>query len=417
MKLKAVRKRRAFLFVPLGFALRSIKLMPDKRLNILFLSGWYPNRLVPTNGNFVQRHAEAVALQANVAALFVCSDNNCKQKFESVESTLNNVFTVNVYYKKVIHNIPVVSQFQKAIRYIQAHLKGLRIIHQKFNKIDVVHLNILYPAGIIALYLKLFKNTLYICTEHWTGYLPADGSYKGAFRKMLTKTIANKATYLVPVSKDLQIAMEGHGFKSNYEIVPNVVDIQSFYPLQHKTTNSPKRIIHISTLDDQQKNVSGILRAIKKLSEKNSDFELHIVGDNLDRNKLEQFAKDLGLFNKQVFFLGLKNKEELATLLRQSDFLVLFSNYENLPCVLIESIASGVPVIATKVGGIPEHITDKLGVLVNPNDEAGFENAMQWMLANYSTFDIAYMQKYAEEHFSNEKVGEQFNRIYLKTLS
>ena len=391
--------------------------MPDKKLNILFLSGWYPNRVVPTNGNFIQRHAEAVALYANVSALFVCSDRSCKQKIETVENTINNVFTVNVYYKKVTHRVPVVSHFQKAIRYIRAHFKGLKIIGQKFNQINLVHLNILYPAGVIALYLKLVTHIPYISTEQWTGYLPTDGRYKGFLRKLITKTIANHASYLTPVSKDLQIAMERHGFSSKYEVVPNVVDIKAFYPLPNKTANKVKRLIHISTLDDDQKNISGILRVLKKLSAKNTDFELLMVGDNPDRNKLEQLAADLGLLNKQVFFLGIKHKQELALLLRQSDFFILFSNYETFGCVLIEALASGIPVITTNAGGLAKDISNKLGVVVNPKDETGFENAIEWMLANYSTFDVSYMQKYAEEHFSNEKVGMQFQRIYLKALS
>lgn len=391
--------------------------MTEKQLNILFLSSWYPNRVMPTLGNFVQRHAEAVALNSNVAALFVCPDRNCKQKFETIESTINNVFTVNVYYKKVEHNIPVVSQFQKATRYIIAHFKGLSIVKKRFGKIDLVHHNILYPAGIIAWYLKKFRTIPYITTENWTGYLPSDGAYRGFFRKIITKKIANNSSYLTPVSLDLQTAMKSHGFNANYEIVPNVVDVNLFRPQDEKIKNSITRIIHISTLDDPQKNISGILRSAKKLVEKNPDFELHIIGDNPERKILEKLAEDLGLLNKQVFFLGLKLKAELAALLRQADFFVLFSNYENLPCVLIESLASGVPVIASSAGGTPKHISPKLGIIIEPKDEKGFTNAMEWMLDNHSTFDVNYLRTYALEHFSNEKVAEQFQQIYLKVLN
>ena len=59
--------------------------MKNKKLNILFLSSWYPNRVLPTLGNFVQKHAEAVALYEHVIALYVCSDANNKQKFEVVD--------------------------------------------------------------------------------------------------------------------------------------------------------------------------------------------------------------------------------------------------------------------------------------------------------------------------------------------
>src|SRR5690242_11513537 len=98
----------------------------DTKLNILFLSSWYPNRVLPTLGNFVQKHAEAVAMENNVVALFVCSDAGNKEKYEIVESEKEGVQTINVYYKKVTHSIPLISQIQKANRYWKAHKLGLK---------------------------------------------------------------------------------------------------------------------------------------------------------------------------------------------------------------------------------------------------------------------------------------------------
>src|SRR5665213_315446 len=268
--------------------------MVQKKYNILFLSSWYPNRVQPTLGDFVQRHAEAVALHSNIAALFVCSDINCKEKFEIEELHENGIFTVKVYYKKVSKHFPLISQFQKASRYFLAHEIGLKIINEKFGKIDLVHHNILYPSGVIAWYLKKIKNIPYISTEHWTGYLPSDGSYKGFVRKFLTKRIGNNANYLTPVSNDLKKAMIGHGFKSNYEIVTNVVDTKLFYPKKNKIANSKTRMIHISTLDDAQKNISGILKSVGELKKTRNDFELFFVGDHPEKNKLEKLADELG---------------------------------------------------------------------------------------------------------------------------
>ena len=201
------------------------------KLNILFLSSWYPNRVLPTLGNFVQKHAEAAAIRANVVALFVCSDSNNKQKYEVIESAINNVFTINVYYKKVEHSIPLISQIQKARRYIKAHLFGLKIANQKLNTIDIVHHNILYPAGIIAWYLKKFKSIPYIITENWTGYLPSKNTPRGWIEKMFSKKIARNASYITPVSKDLQDAMMNLGFDTRYEIIYNVTDTKLIYPL------------------------------------------------------------------------------------------------------------------------------------------------------------------------------------------
>ena len=398
--------------------------MENKKNKILFISSWYPNRNAPTYGIFVKRHAQAVSLSNNLAVLYVCSDNNLSnKKYDITENKEDNVYTIIVYYKKVTVFIPLISHFIKAIRYFKAYRLGYQKIKNHYGKPDLVHANILFPSGIIALYLKWFYKVPYLVTENWTGYLPSDGSYKGFFRKLITKSIAVNANYLTPVSLDLQKAMQDHGFRSNYEIVPNVVDVNLFYPEKNlptgqagKSRKEKKRMIHVSAMDDPQKNISGIIRVIKKVAEKRNDFELFIVGDGEYKSSLETLAQQLGLLNKIIFFKGLKLKEELAQLIRRSDFFVLFSNYENLPCVVLESLASGLPVIVTRIGGTPEHISGKMGIIVEPKDEASLEKAIHHMLDHYSEYDPEYLRAYATKKFSYESVAEQFNKIYDKMI-
>lgn len=392
-------------------------MVKEQKLNILFLSSWYPNRVLPTNGNFVQKHAEAVALKSNVIALFVCSDTSCKKTIEVTEQTINNVFTIIVYYKKEKHFIPVFSFVQKCFRYVRAYSRGFKIVRKHFKRIDLVHHNILYPTGIIALYLNYFKRIPYVVTEHWTGYLPASNIYKGFLRKTITKKIANKASYLIPVSKDLQTAMEHHGFKSNYSIIPNVADVKLFYPLSTKSNNGKIKLLHISTLNDVQKNISGMLRTIAKLSEQRTDFEMWFIGDGDTAPHIKK-AMEQGIYNSTVFFDGTKTISEVADIMRNADCFVLFSNYENLPCVMIEALASGIPIVATAIGGIPEHIDSISGILVEPGDEEELLNSLNKIFENIRAgkYDAQQLSNYAKANFSYEKVSEQFHMLYQKVL-
>lgn len=392
--------------------------MNTAKRKVLFISSWYPNRTKPTFGIFVKRHAQAVALHNDVSAVYVTSDAGLKDKvYDIVENTEEGIYTVRVYYQKVTSRIPFLSSFTKLRRYLQAYRMGLELVMKKKGRPDIVHANMLFPAGIIALRIKKKYSIPYIVTENWTGYLPSDGSYKGSMLKMMTKRIANGASYLTPVSEDLKAAMIHHGFSGPYEIVPNVVNVHVFQPQENKKQNDKIRLVHVSVLDDAQKNVSGMLRAMQKASQERNDIELQIVGDGEYRAQLEKYAGDLGILNKSVFFLGLKFQEELSQLLRQADAFVLFSNYENLPCVVIEALASGIPVIATRIGGTPEHITPDLGIIVEPKDEAALEAAILKMADTHKQYDRARLRSYAVDHFSYEKVGEQFNNIYNKVLS
>ncbi len=391
--------------------------MSEKKLNILFLSSWYPNRVLPTLGNFVQKHAEAVALQSNVAALYVCSDANCKQKYEVVHSVIKNIFTVNVYYKKVEHSIPLLSQIQKLNRYIRAHLMGLKEIDKNFGAIDLVHHNILYPAGAIALYLKRKKNIPYIITENWTGYLPSKKMKFGFLQTRLSKKIARHASYITPVSRDLKEAMINLGFNSNYEIVYNVVDTKLFYPQLNKSSNRKIKLLHISTLDDAHKNISGMLRIVEELSKQRTDFEMWFVGDG-DTSPHIKTAIELGILNLFAFFDGAKSTSEVAEIMRNADCFVMFSNYENLPCVIIEALASGLPIVSSTAGGIPEHITDNLGYLVQPLDENGLLKSLNKAIDNIKSgkYNTNELSDYSKNNFSYEKVSEKFHELYHRIL-
>ncbi|MGZ6523310.1 MAG: glycosyltransferase, partial [Bacteroidia bacterium] len=391
--------------------------MTDKKLNILFLSSWYPNRVLPTLGNFVQKHAEAVSIKANVAALFVCSDSNCKSKYEITKNTIHNVYTVNVYYKKVEHSAPLLSQIQKANRYIKAHLKGLQIINSEFGKIDLVHHNILYPAGIIAWYLKKFKNIPYIITENWTGYLPSKNIKLSWFQRAISRAIARNASYITPVSRDLRDAMISHGFTTKYEIIYNVVDTKLFHPRTAQLKHEKIKIVHISTLDDAHKNISGMLRVAEKLSKQRPDFEIWFIGDG-DTAPHIKTAATLNILNTFAFFDGAKKTDEVAEIMRNADSFLLFSNYENLPCVMVEALASGIPIVSSTAGGVPEHITKNLGLLVKPLDEDALLNSLNKMIDNIKSgkYNSKELSNYANDNFSYEKVGEKFNELYNRIL-
>lgn len=390
--------------------------MQQKRFKVLFISSWYPNRNAPTYGIFIKRHAEAVSLSNEVTSLYVCSEKDLPEEFAITESSENGIDTVIVYYRKVASAIPFFSQWLKFKRYLKGYRLGYERVLKKMGKPDIVHCNILFPAGLMALWLKKNHSIPYIVTENWTGYLPSDGSYKGAALKYYTTRIAGNASMLTPVSADLQQAMHSHGFTQPSVIVPNVVDTSLFFPAEKKGPNSKKTLIHVSALDDKQKNISGILRCISKVFAERQDFVLNIIGDGPDRKALEKLANHLGILGTAVQFKGLMLREQLAAELRNSDAFVLFSNYENLPCVLIEALASGIPVIATRIGGTPEHITGKLGMLIEPGDEPALADAIREMLNTCKSYDSNHLRNYATEQFSYANVGKQFHLIYEKVL-
>lgn len=364
-------------------------------------------------GLFVQKHAEAVSLFTTVKVLYVQADERI-EKFEIVETVKENITELIVYYP--FNKDRLLKKITKFSNYLRAYWIGYKQITRDNFKPDIVHANILTRTGIIAYLFKLWKKIPYIVTEHSSRYLPNRNSFKGTFRKFLSRLIVKNASAILPVSYSLKKAMLDHGlFNNNYIVVNNVVDNFFFeeIPEVHRTK---KRFIHVSCFDEQAKNISGILRATYELSKIRQDFELIIIGTGFDFEQVYSYAQKLDFRKGILHFLGEKTPEEVANWLHNSDCFVLFSNYENSPVVISESLVCGKPVISSDVGGISEHINNSNGILIRLGDENNLMEQMNNMLDHFEDYDSLKMKSMAKNKFSFESIGFILCEIYKQAI-
>jgi L-malate glycosyltransferase len=382
----------------------------NEKLNILFLASWYPNKLEPQNGNFIQRHAEAVASLCNVVSLYVLSSHDAKG-YEVEKRWVNNVFEVIVYYKKTDKLLPLL----KYRRYLEAHKLGFEAILSVFKKIDLTHLNVFYPAGIFALWLKKHYKIPFIITEHWTGFLDINPYKFNLFEKYYIFKIGKAASMICPVSQDLKKALQKFGIEGPFKVIPNVVNTELFNFNKKKRTTEPIKILHVSTLNDNHKNVIGILNVINKLRKKRTDFQLTLAGNKYG-DKHFNYAKELGIPSKMLEIFDEIPLEDIAAMMKQQDIFVLFSNYENLPCVISEAHSSGMVVVATDVGGVSEMIDQNNGFLIKAKDETALFEKLDYLLDNISFYQPKDISDGATERYSYKSVATQFFSIYKKVL-
>ena len=121
--------------------------------------------------------------------------------------------------------------------------------------------------------------------------------------------------------------------------------------------------------------------------------------------------------NTCIFFSGLIPYQQVAEYLRNADALIMFSRYENLPCVILEALTCGLPVVSTDVGGIREVIHEDNGILIPSEQEDELLKAIDRLLHKMHTFDKQKIAFSAKKKFSFEIVGRQFNEIYKEVLS
>ena len=372
--------------------------MGTKKLHVLFLCGWYPSRVLPNNGDFIQRHAEAVNFQHQVSVLHIITDKKLHQPIEIVSENINGIAT-HIAYVKDSKN-PIV----KIYRFYSAFQKLLKLI----GKFDIVHLNKLFPFGLFALYLKKKFKTDYIISEHWTGYHQPKAEKITHLELFLSKIISKRAKYNCPVSYDLQQSMEKLGLIGNYYPVPNVVNTDLFSLKQDNITNQKFTILHASNMLDEHKNVSGIIKTAAKFREFTENFKLILIGENSIQYK--SLADSLDITNHVEFIEHIPHTDIIEQM-QNADVFVLFSNYENLPCVILESFACGTPVISTNIGGIVEYFPKDFGKLITPKNEEELLNSLKAIFSEQ--IDKNLLHEYAKTHFSQEVIANKFSELYL----
>ena len=372
--------------------------------NVLFLSSWYPSRVHTTLGNFVRYHALAASKYNSINVLYIVADDNVKD-YEIKYFQDHELKTTIVYFKRGIF---------KYLNYFVAFTKGFHFVKEKNKlKFDIVHMNIMHPGIWQALYLKWRYKIPYVVSENWHGFQDL-AKYNLSFLEMkLIKIGIRFSSVISPVSKQLKNCMINANYQAKYQIIPNVVDTDKFHIGELDTNKNNFTFLHVSTLDDSIKNVSGIIDAFEKIKHKN--MVLKIIGDG----PVDWIIKKVSTLKTKntVIVESEKTHDQIAEEMQKADVFVLFSNIENLPLVLIESISSGTPFIATKVGGIPELFNNELGRLVDAGSIDQLLSEMNFMVENPNFFNPSRIRSFAIKNYSNEEVGKKFNDLYIENCN
>lgn len=387
----------------------------EEKLHILYLASWYPNRKDPTLGIFVKRHAEAAALIHKVTLLHAIQDTDMLEgEFRLEKSEQGSFRQAIVYYGPSRSRIGILRKLKNFRLRNRYYRFGLGKVLEWSGRFDLIHLHVPWPLGMLAKNFSLNLGIPYVVTEHWTGYQPEDGRYKGWLVKKVTTNATAGAAAVVTVSDYLKDSMQAKGVPGNYRTIPNVVNDELFKPAIEEIAE--KHFIHVSSLDDQQKNVSGIIRAFAQLRKTHPEVRLVIVGQGADEQKLKKLANEMGLGGRSVFFVGKKLEEELAKEFQQARALVLNSRYETQGVVLLEALSAGVPVIAPAIGGIDPEIANGRGILFDPENEDALYNAMLTLIEKSGQFDSQAIRQYAVSKYSYPVVAKQLNALYREIL-
>ena len=350
-------------------------------MKVLFLSAWYPTPQDMMAGLFVQKHAEAVAQQG--------------------------------------HDVRVLYSNKTGIGWARDMYMGWKQLKKEWGMPNIVQMNVLDKNGVIAMWLKRRYRIPYIIVEHWSGYLPANFSFREGWHGRLMRKIAQNASCILPVSQMLEDAMKQCGIcNKNWQRIHNVVDnffYQSISPLTITPKGSKFRFLHVSCFDEKAKNIQGMLRAVREVAKQRQDFELILVGTGINFEQDFAYAYSLNFPTDMLTFVGEQTPYEVAQWMQQSDCFLFFSRYENAPVVLSECMATGLPILSSNAGGIPEMVDQQTGMLVPSEDEKALADAMNTMLTHRHRFSKENINEYGKK-YTYQTVGKQLSNLYQRVV-
>ncbi len=345
-------------------------------MKVLFFSAWYPTERDAMAGLFVQKHADAVrGAGADVRVL---------------------------YSEKT------------GFAWFCDMVRGLQHLRKVWGLPDVVQMNVLDKNGVLALWLKRRYHIPYVIVEHWTGYLPANKSFKGGWHGSVMRHIAKQASCILPVSNMLGEAMRACGIENaHWHKINNVVD-DFFYTLPAdlipRKTNKI-RLLHVSCFDEKAKNVQGLLRVYRNALNANPNIELVLVGTGVDFQVDKEYADSLDFPAESITWTGELTPQDVCQWMYSSDAFVLFSRYETFSVVLAESQAVGLPIITSRVAGIAVDLPTDCGIVVEPEDEQALTKAILYMSEHLQDYPAAKIRPYGKQ-YSFENIGKALMDVY-----
>lgn len=225
-------------------------------------------------------------------------------------------------------------------------------------------------AGVVARVARDTDVPL-IFTAHGWSFTDGVPDVTARFFRRVERRLASRSDLIVTVSANDERLARGAGIDSGAEVRTILNAVPDVPPSRRASPGSnPPRLVSVARLD-AQKDHPTLLHALAALADRT--WTLDLIGDGPRETEIEALAGTLGIGDR-VRFLGLR--DDVADLLAEAQVFVLASNWEGLPRSIIEAFRTGLPVVASDVGGVAEQVDASNGWLVEPRSVAALSAAL-----------------------------------------
>ena len=378
-------------------------------MKILFLSSWYPTKTNPNFGVFVKEHAAAIhTTEHEVAVLAIVIHYSEKLWKMNVTDELdeNGIRTVLIeihskFRDLIYHAVPFQYFLVKRVFDIK--------IAPGFNP-DIIHSNVVFPAGIIGNCIAEKLKRPHVITEHWS-----------RLKSFLEKPVLSgwglkayrNASAILPVSEFLKqsmIELMPDVDKTKFRVIPNVINSETFTYTEKVADPVVIRFCAVATWANKRipdKIPELFIEALARLqAEVDKRFVLTMIGGGDKLNQLSDLCKKSGL---EAEFTGYLDKPEIAGYLQRADFFVHASTIETFGVVTAEALLCGTPAVCSRVGALPELINETNGILCENTIEDWVRGLRMAINTPFNPHQIATA---VQHKFGRKSVGLQIEAVY-----
>ena len=385
-------------------------------MHVLFVPSWYPTDRSPASGVFFRDQALALAhCGYEVGVVF--------PEHESIRA--RRLSTLAAHRWQIVsryeHGIATIRRMGWNVRplwlsrklWIRSAVRLAQEYVRRYGPPDVIHAQSAVWAAAAAAKIADALDKPFVVTEHRSNFM--DRSWRPVGCRQ-TRAALRAAQGVAAVSSSLSRAVEAFEPAVECQVIPNVVDTTHFFPsAERRDPDAPFTIVSVGRLS-HIKGMDVLIRAFARAFPRDSDVRLVIAGDGPERPLLESLCVDLEIHDR-VELVGHVPREQLPTFLRRADLFALASRTETFGVAIIEALASGVPVVATRAGGPSDIVTTDVGWLADPDDVDGFAEALASARRCAPRFDARRLSAIANERFGRTGFVERLRTFYARAAA
>jgi len=403
----------------------------QKRIKIYSLATTYPESISSTKPKFVHLLNKELVKKGFSVKVIVPHSKNSK-KIETIDSVLVKRFkylpeNIELYEKSIPDELSQ-SKFAKfKILLMILTFFGCGFFECLKEKPDIIHGQWAFPGGYIAYLLSKFFGTRCVVSIH------------GAETPLLKKYNFLKRITIKSLNKSSAVTVNSDFTKNNYinmgvhkekiikiNPVPNFVkhvsDTLTLNDFEKKFTTGDSKLILYTGRLVERKGVEYLIKSL--LHVKAKKIHLIIAGDGWLKNDLQKLVESLNL-QKEITFFENPSQEELGKLRQISDLFVLPSivdsmgETEGLGLVIVEAMESGLPVIATSVGGITDIVKNEVnGILINQKNPHEIASAIDRIITDTELAKrLIHNSKQTITDFEPEKIADKYSSLFKTILN